>query len=501
MLINPLLAVALAQFLAWPLVPVIDKRFYEQVFLVMTVFVLLSAVIMQGFNLLRHLFGYCRYYNSTLVRSSIALERRIENRLLAALAFPFDLMILATLCCMPVLGWIFVLMFTWGHFSDWPWKDRVLRNMFFGSLLAILMFFSFVFLAFEQPVRPAVNVMSGAAKFGLISQHGDWVAPPVYDEILPFNRQSLLTLFRQGDRWGYLRKNGSIVLEPEFDHIGWYLEEDWYDCHINIFDRLLPVSGRMLPFRKGKRWGFINPTGIIAVSARFDAVKPFSGSRWRRVERLAAFRLAGKWGYIDVDGQVVVAPQFEQAFSFSINNEEKMPSRRLSSLVKKDGHWYSFSLPDTLIPIADSEFSQPFPAAHGHAWGFIDINGSFVVAPAYASAYPFKNGFSRVRITLHPADPKLKWALSKSVLSVVDRDFKVVAWQKYTDHTWYYEPDETSAEIEEKQLELFETKGYKRFSIFNWQGKTGAINRDGEMVIPPVHAYEDIGALLNSSNF
>ncbi|HNX75403.1 MAG TPA: WG repeat-containing protein [Candidatus Rifleibacterium sp.] len=500
-LINPLFAVALARLLAWPLVPAINNLFYEQAFIVMTAFVWLSAISMQVFNLLRHLFGYCEYYNSTLVKSSIASERRIKNRLLAVFSFPFDMLILTMLCCMPVLGWGFALMFSWGHFSDWPWKSRVVRNLFFGSLLAILLFFSFMFLAFEQPVRPAVNVTSGTAKFGLISQHGDWVAPAVYDEILPFNRQSLLTLYRQGDRWGYLRKNGSVVLEPVFDHIGWYLEEDWYDNYINVFDGLLEASGRMLPFRNGDRWGFINSTGLTAVSARFEEVKPFSGSRWRRAERLAACRLEGKWGYINADGQVIVATELEQAFSFFIDNDERVPSRRLNSLVKKDGHWFKFSLPDTFTPIADSEFSQPFPAAYGHAWGFIDINGHFVVAPVYADAYPFKNGFARVRITLNNADPKLKRALSKSVLSIVDRDFNVVAWQNYADHTWFYEDDETSPELEAKQLELFETKGYKRFFIFNWHGKTGAINRDGEVVIPPVHAYADIGALLASSKF
>lgn len=63
-------------------------------------------------------------------------------------------------------------------------------------------------------------------------------------------------------------------------------------------------------YREGERWGFKRPDGSVAVKATFDAVGSFS-------EGLARVRANRRWGFIDPSGAVVIEPTYEQARHFS----------------------------------------------------------------------------------------------------------------------------------------------------------------------------------------
>ncbi len=70
------------------------------------------------------------------------------------------------------------------------------------------------------------------------------------------------------------------------------------------------MSEDFIAYRDGEKWGFRRVDGSAAIQARYDAVGSFS-------EGLARVRDRRLWGFIDTDGAVVIDVRFEQARHFS----------------------------------------------------------------------------------------------------------------------------------------------------------------------------------------
>ena len=60
----------------------------------------------------------------------------------------------------------------------------------------------------------------------------------------------------------------------------------------------------------GDRWGYVDKNGTMVIKAQFSDAEDFS-------EGLAAARVGVKWGYIDRTGKIVIAPQFDDAAGFT----------------------------------------------------------------------------------------------------------------------------------------------------------------------------------------
>ena len=60
----------------------------------------------------------------------------------------------------------------------------------------------------------------------------------------------------------------------------------------------------------GKKWGFVDNSGVMQIQPQFENARSFSNG-------LAAVKVNGKWGYIDLQGKLVIKPQFEDAKDFS----------------------------------------------------------------------------------------------------------------------------------------------------------------------------------------
>ncbi|MFC1853520.1 WG repeat-containing protein [candidate division CSSED10-310 bacterium] len=59
-----------------------------------------------------------------------------------------------------------------------------------------------------------------------------------------------------------------------------------------------------------KWWGYINKDGTLVIDAKFADARNFS-------EGLACVKLNGKWGYIDKKGTIVIYPKFDDAGFFN----------------------------------------------------------------------------------------------------------------------------------------------------------------------------------------
>lgn len=67
---------------------------------------------------------------------------------------------------------------------------------------------------------------------------------------------------------------------------------------------------RLFPIREGRAFGFIDASGAVVITPRFEAAAGFS-------EGLARVRQDGRWGYVDPAGELVIAPRFLDASDFS----------------------------------------------------------------------------------------------------------------------------------------------------------------------------------------
>ena len=59
-----------------------------------------------------------------------------------------------------------------------------------------------------------------------------------------------------------------------------------------------------------KKYGFIDKNGKVVIEPQFDNVEDFIEGFWK-VEK------DGKWGFIDKNGKVVIEPQYDYVRDFS----------------------------------------------------------------------------------------------------------------------------------------------------------------------------------------
>ena len=97
------------------------------------------------------------------------------------------------------------------------------------------------------------------------------------------NESECLYKARVNDRYGYIDRDGNIVVEPEY----YYAEE--------FTEGLATVSIGSID---GK-CGYIDKTGKMVIEPKFDDAYPFS-------EGLASVEIDKKWGFIDKTGNIVV---------------------------------------------------------------------------------------------------------------------------------------------------------------------------------------------------
>jgi hypothetical protein len=127
------------------------------------------------------------------------------------------------------------------------------------------------------------------------------------------------------NRWGYLRTDGEVAIEPRFkgavflfseglarviddDRVG-FIDSTGHAVIEPAYDSARPFSEGLAAVAVGERWGYIDRTGRVVVPLQYDAAGPFS-------EGLAVVQIDGRLGYISPTGAVVITPQYLQAQAF-----------------------------------------------------------------------------------------------------------------------------------------------------------------------------------------
>jgi hypothetical protein len=208
--------------------------------------------------------------------------------------------------------------------------------------------------------------------WGCIDMLGKTVVPFIYKSLGPVIHHWLS--FLKNGKWGWLDKNGRVIIEPKFDQVGKWNQEYWwgriadsytlYDFSGDVIcdegwerivtpnkymavvktkigwkyinhdfsNRLQLTSGYewadhfsegMAPVKRNDLWGFIDLAGIEVIAPRYSRVNSFS-------EGLAAAREKGLWGFINFEGNTAIPFDYAEAGYFNAGKAR----------VKKAGNYF-----------------------------------------------------------------------------------------------------------------------------------------------------------------
>jgi hypothetical protein len=166
--------------------------------------------------------------------------------------------------------------------------------------------------------------------WGYIDRQGQLVVPTRFSYAGPFSGD--LALVREGDLFGYVDRTGRMVIEPRFedamyfsngrapvqvngqwvliDEDGTVHEDDILNLDPDTIEEHRHQTGQLERFESNNQYGYRDSQGQLVIDPRFDQA-------WHFSEGLARVKVDGLWGYIDRRGDLIIEPRFAQAWDFS----------------------------------------------------------------------------------------------------------------------------------------------------------------------------------------
>ncbi len=254
------------------------------------------------------------------------------------------------------------------------------------------------------------------------------------------------------------------------------------------------------PVEQDKKWGYIDKNGRLVIPFKFDGAGGFS-------EGLAAVEINERTGYIDKTGKLVIPPRFYRGYPFSEglavvvihrSGQIEPPPRYHYGYIDKSGQV-------VIQPPQDPETLEWFNMAHkalafseGRAcmvhgkMGYIDKAGQQIIPPRYKDVRPFSEGLAAVM--------KFEDKYGEDKYGYIDRSGKKVipfglmfagpfseglaaAHINYDDHDYV---DKTGMlAIDGKNLVLTRRFSEGLAAVMGKNYKYGYIDRSGKFVIQP----------------
>lgn len=260
------------------------------------------------------------------------------------------------------------------------------------------------------------------------------------------------------DRWGFIDRNGKLVVEPEFEFVEIVLG----------FGKSGFSHGLAVVADEDLNYGFINPLGQYINSNKYNDAGNF-------YEGMARICIRNRWGFIDRKFNLAIMPQFEDVGFFSEGMASARSERRGKwGFIEKSG---KYAIPPTYDEVGI--FSDGVAAVRiNNKWGYIDKNNKILINPMYDAANHFEEGLAAVE-----SDNKLLF-IDKGGSTVISTNFRT--------GESFSEGLAVVASFDEEENERlrvwadaqFREKGIlyqlNKSALWKW----GYIDRSGQIVIP-----------------
>ena len=236
-------------------------------------------------------------------------------------------------------------------------------------------------LAAAAAAGPLFPIREGR-KFGFIDRQGKVVIAPRFDAVGEECEGRIRVTV--GSLSGYADADGKVVIEPQWDVAG-----DFRD-------------GRAVVMKDGK-YGLIDAAGKRIADIPFRVLGEFHQGllRVQATGRTDANgkRLPTLYGFVDRQGKTAIEPQFMPAGEFSDD-----PANLAFGGLNHD--WCYFDRTGRIvIRVPMGEHLNPanlfangrLRVKDGFTWGFKDAAGNWAIAPKFNDAQDFKDGLARVQ--------------------------------------------------------------------------------------------------------
>ncbi|MBS1683936.1 MAG: WG repeat-containing protein [Bacteroidetes bacterium] len=265
-----------------------------------------------------------------------------------------------------------------------------------------------------------------------------------------------------GDKWGYIDKDGKIVINPQFEFAGLFydglaLVKSADDKYGYIDEdgkyKINPTYKYATPFSEGLASVVVENGQPQIINNNGDVKATIATAEYCGVfqQGLAPVKIGEKWGFINKNGDVKINPQFDQVSAFS----ENMAQVASYNAEKKEVTW-GYINKDGEIKVnyqfkSCSQFKDGLAlVSNGTKYGYIDESGKFVINPQFDAATDFKNGYARI--------------VQGSQFGFIDKKGSIVINPQFS------YADEFSNDLA---------------AVKSSDGKVGFINSDGKYVINP----------------
>lgn len=229
--------------------------------------------------------------------------------------------------------------------------------------------------------------------YGYIDRNGKMVIPPDFDEAGPFSQG--LAAVKVGDKFGYVDKTGKMKIAPQFEKAEPFKEG------------LAAVTEASAEY---KLYGFIDKEGNFVIEPSFEDAHQFAeGVAAVKFPRKEGISFDAQWGFVDKAGKPVIQPKFSDAAEFNkglaivqVGQHYGVIDRDGTYVVKPSYHLILPS-PDNTMTYLKLSGSVMGLVGLGHNWlvtgglfGFLDANGKPIIKPAYDGASYFSEGLACV---------------------------------------------------------------------------------------------------------
>lgn len=266
-----------------------------------------------------------------------------------------------------------------------------------------------VFRSDWDEIRPFSEGLAAVMKdrtWGFVDRDGRVAVEPRYDSVTSFSEglagfelgREMVTL-RSGITWthfgprGFLDRSGNVAIPADWADARGFREGRAVVCAGGTWkpglldDDVLVLSDR--------KYGYIDRTGRLVIAGGYDLADRFSDGL--AVVQIGDGACRARYGYIDQDGEPVVPLKLTSASAFrdgvAVVHRRGKRWRGTSLIVNRDGE-----IVRELPHLSFGPFSEGLLATcSGEAYGFVDIEGRWVVEPQFDQVNPFEHGLAEVQ--------------------------------------------------------------------------------------------------------
>ncbi len=274
----------------------------------------------------------------------------------------------------------------------------------------------------------------------VIDQQGREVFSSAWDEIRPFSEG--LAAVTKDQKWGFVDRDGRVVIEPKYDSVTSFREglagfelgrevvtlrsgitwnrsgprgfidrsenvvipADWADaCGFREGRAVVCTGGTWktglfgdnIQILSDRKYGYVDRTGRLVITGAYSLANHFS-------DGLAAVQIGDgkgreRYGYIDLSGEPIIPLKLTSASAFcegvAVVHRRGRRWRGMSLVINRNGVTVRELPYQSFGPFSEGLLAT----CSGETYGFVDIEGQWVVEPQFDQVNPFKQGLAEIQ--------------------------------------------------------------------------------------------------------